>query len=160
MTWNIQSFELTQGSGDWRWSATPPADAAGVGVGKEGRTRTWVSAQTYPSAERAQTAASYSMARVRPAPIQGPDAMEPLVPTVDAYTLDRIDGELVMVAPPLAVAERGSRWAGNSVFGRDYVLSLLACALECGVVSAEALCGVIDASQLLAEAPQYEEVLV
>ena len=65
--------------------------------------------------------------------------LEAIAALVDAYTLDQIDGELVVVTPALTLTVRTSRWAGNTVYRRDYLLSLLQCALDSGVLRFEDL---------------------
>jgi hypothetical protein len=148
MIWDIRTFEPKPCTGDWRWLATRSTAQVGGGSATSGRQREWVGAQSYRSADIAHAAAVDAMERVRADRSEKSGSTQQLVPNVEVYTHDFIDDELVIVAPPLALAEPGTRWAANSVLGQDYLLSLVACALESGLVNREALSGVMTDGRL------------
>jgi hypothetical protein len=135
MTWTLETFEVRAGSGTWYWSATYPAsqDAARAG----GPSRSWVSAASFNSEAVARASGENSLRHIKlPRGVEAcsrPEGTEPIAVNIDAYSLDHIDGELVMITPSLLVARANSRWGGNAIVGRDYLLSLLACAIERGV---------------------------
>ncbi|MEO5774979.1 MAG: hypothetical protein ABIQ32_12805 [Sphingomicrobium sp.] len=140
MSWIINTHELA-GRGQWHWSAQPT-----LAEDRSSKTwsRMWVSARPYNTKDEASRAADFSLSRIRVPQVSdfddsGPMPLEPIAALVDAYTLDKIDGELVVVTPALPMAVQSSRWAGNTVYCRDYLLSLLQCALESGVLCVDDL---------------------
>ena len=54
---------------------------------------------------------------------------------LDAYTVDEINGEKVIVALPNMAGEIGSRHEGSAVLGRNFILDLLNKAIEHKVVN-------------------------
>jgi len=141
MPWTIKTHELA-GRGQWHWSAQPVL--AGE-ISRKPWPRMWVSARPYNTEDEARRAADFSLSRIRVPQAGDVDdwgptkALELIAAVVDAYTLDKIDDELVVVTPALPMAIQSSRWAGNTVYCRDYLLSLLQCALESGVLCVDDL---------------------
>ena len=146
MTWIVDASEGSVGGGLWSWIATPLLSEGSPSWHQWNRT--WRSAATYPSRAQAIEAGRWCTSRLSE-PVrereggEGLAGGEILQATVDAYTLDQIDGESAVVTSALLVADHGSRWAGRAVYGRDYLLSLIACGLESGLIQLNDLpCGV------------------
>ena len=47
----------------------------------------------------------------------------------DDFALDTIQGKRVLVTCPTILGEKGSEWEGSAIFGRDYLVDLLALGL-------------------------------
>ncbi|KUM04765.1 hypothetical protein KIF53_11565 [Chromobacterium subtsugae] len=53
----------------------------------------------------------------------------------DDFALDTIQGKRVLVTCPSILGEKGSDWEGAAIFGRDYLVELLALGLAYRVLN-------------------------
>ncbi|MBN3004981.1 hypothetical protein HNO92_000940 [Chromobacterium alkanivorans] len=53
---------------------------------------------------------------------------------VEAFALDTIEGERVIITLPAIQGEQGSEWEGSLIFRHDYLLELLAYSVEHGII--------------------------